>query len=467
MSSSQHVTPSSRRSHTADRGQTGRLLQESWRDFNSQVLDAASQPAAEFSPVGAYSRQAEMVFESDHSEPPGQAIGRLSPIGIKSRYRGLSPDKENSVHDKILGIMLSDSPRSCAMRDTWNNAKHIRAAVSATISDSASKRKTLRPSSSSDCPSLDDDLENLYPSAWYTSLNNELLADILIDACMNKMLDSFIDDAVKCIEEEATGTRFDARGFSSGPPPLAIPRPWRPPPMPYELSPLADLSHSSNGTPVATTEAAEKRRRRPGNEMAFSSSLPSLNSVDSLRSDSANSSAASRSLAPVHAPACSDAVGPCSHRALQSQRPPRCLPVKGKDLRKWNLPMTAYHFPNRWEQMVRTEPSLRIPGRGGATNETGRGPQHTSQPPSPPASAKGGSSSVRGGLAALPQKSVTVDDDNPNVWKPGQVLKLDQEGKTIFPYSLVSHKAFLESQPHGWLKRRAQEVAPLRTTDRY
>jgi hypothetical protein len=40
-----------------------------------------------------------------------------------------------------------------------------------------------------------------------------------------------------------------------------------------------------------------------------------------------------------------------------------------------------------------------------------------------------------------------------------------RDGKTLFPYSLVSHKAFIESQPNPLLKAKVLEIAPMRFTD--
>jgi len=43
-------------------------------------------------------------------------------------------------------------------------------------------------------------------------------------------------------------------------------------------------------------------------------------------------------------------------------------------------------------------------------------------------------------------------------------IGVDRLGRTTFPYSLVSHRAFIESQPDPVLKEKAKKIAPLRTT---
>jgi hypothetical protein len=52
------------------------------------------------------------------------------------------------------------------------------------------------------------------------------------------------------------------------------------------------------------------------------------------------------------------------------------------------------------------------------------------------------------------------DDDEPG----GEWLLRVKRGKTTFPYSLVSHRAFLESQPNPALKDKAKKLAPLNLT---
>ena len=55
------------------------------------------------------------------------------------------------------------------------------------------------------------------------------------------------------------------------------------------------------------------------------------------------------------------------------------------------------------------------------------------------------------------------EDDEPKgyTW----LQRKARDGKTLFPYSLVSHKAFIESQPNPLLKAKVLEIAPMRFTD--
>jgi len=46
-------------------------------------------------------------------------------------------------------------------------------------------------------------------------------------------------------------------------------------------------------------------------------------------------------------------------------------------------------------------------------------------------------------------------------------LRVDRQGRTCFPYSLVSHRAFLNAQPDENLREQASRIAPLRTTTQW
>merc|ERR1712037_674087 len=47
---------------------------------------------------------------------------------------------------------------------------------------------------------------------------------------------------------------------------------------------------------------------------------------------------------------------------------------------------------------------------------------------------------------------------------PTWLIKNDAAGRSIFPYSLAAHRAFIDSQPEDWLKEKAREAAPMMFT---
>jgi len=105
-------------------------------------------------------------------------------------------------------------------------------------------------------------------------------------------------------------------------------------------------------------------------------------------------------------------------KATEAQRPTRRLtkrPEESPHQPKYVWPMAATNFPTAWE-------------RSSYRPRTMAAPTHT-------------------------------DEDTPtDKW----LLKIGKDGKTTFPYSLVSHRAFLESQPDEILKEKARKIAPLR-----
>jgi len=44
-------------------------------------------------------------------------------------------------------------------------------------------------------------------------------------------------------------------------------------------------------------------------------------------------------------------------------------------------------------------------------------------------------------------------------------MDIGKDGKTTFPYSLASHRAFLDALPDPALRAKARKLAPVRTTD--
>lgn len=103
-------------------------------------------------------------------------------------------------------------------------------------------------------------------------------------------------------------------------------------------------------------------------------------------------------------------------KATEMQRPQRQLNRQGPpaDQRKYVWPMSTTNFPRQWES---------TPYRRTMVTEF-------------------------------------KDDEElpPDKW----LLRIGKDGKTTFPYSLVSHRAFLESQRDPVLKEKARKIAPLR-----
>jgi hypothetical protein len=120
----------------------------------------------------------------------------------------------------------------------------------------------------------------------------------------------------------------------------------------------------------------------------------------------------------------------------EAQRPHRRLvrpkPKSDDDQRKYSWPMTKTHLPEIWEDTTQKRKARM------------------------PRAAMGGAGRRGGGADAGAE-----DDEDED--KGNGLLGVDtRSGKTTFPYSLVLHKAFLDSQPDEVLKAKAHIAAPLR-----
>lgn len=110
------------------------------------------------------------------------------------------------------------------------------------------------------------------------------------------------------------------------------------------------------------------------------------------------------------------------HKATEIQRPKRTIrklqpgdPGYVTDQRKYVWPMMKSHLPETWDKVSARRRKLNH--RTGVWEE--------------------------------------IDESS-------SMLTIDANGKTAFPYSLVLHKAFLESQPDEALRKKAREIAPMR-----
>lgn len=315
----------------------------------------------------------------------------------------------------------------------------------------------------------------LYPSDWCRLLTEELIADLAVDAVMGPLVDAFVDGAVELLTihegwtlpsmganmEDAASPGGSARqlgalGKSSSTPALrranfstellddsvgssmtqsvqlpggpqqsqsprllrpALPPVWKQQNRLYQSMPPNDgLSQSSSsgysGTGFAT---------RPG-RYSVRGGKGTGNNGDGWN------------LRQFHACKPLDPYLTRIQVATEQQRPrQRLRRVAGDPLApKRSLPMLATNFPAVWEK---TAPLKMKP-----TEDAG----------APPAAVAEG-------------EDEEWEDEEPKgyTW----LQRKGRDGKTLFPYSLVSHKAFIESQPNPLLKAKVLEIAPMRFTD--
>lgn len=319
----------------------------------------------------------------------------------------------------------------------------------------------------------------LYPSDWCQLLTEELIADLAVDAVMGPMVDDFVDGAVELLTihegwtlpgmgantEDAASPGGSARqsgalGKSSSTPALL-----RRTNFSTEL--LDDSVGSSMSQsvqlPGGPQQSQSPRLLRPvlppvwKQQNRLFQSMPPNDGLSPSSSPSPGYSGTSGfatrpgrysvrggkgtgnngdgwKLRQFHACKPLDPYLKRIEVATEQQRPRQRLRRVDADplAPKQSLPMLATNFPAVWEKTV--------PLKMKTAEDAG----------APPAAVAEG-------------EDEEWEDEEPKgyTW----LQRKGRDGKTLFPYSLVSHKAFIESQPNPLLKAKVLEIAPMRFTD--
>jgi len=269
----------------------------------------------------------------------------------------------------------------------------------------------------------------LFPAEWFDILNEELLADLIVDSFANTISDAFVDGAILLYDADA---RSRGQRLAS---PTASPR--------TRLA--ASSSEPSLGRGGArSTVCGTASRPLPQIKTPFTT-MPPHGDLQ-VRGDRGPSGGRQRLVAGgrgAPAAAGSSIVAPregftqaglpqnereawqrthyhvCQplqdyrtriHQATELQRPKRQVkrtPASSGSQTKYVWPSTQYHFPEAWDKMTE-KPTEK--------------------------------------------------------WKESApVMTVSEEGKSVIPYSLVLHKAFLDSQPAS-LRGKAESLVPLKLT---
>lgn len=329
-----------------------------------------------------------------------------------------------------------------------------------------------------------DAAASVFPGDWCRLVTEELIADLAVDAIMGPMVDAFVDGAVELltVHEGWTLPNIDC---------VASPhsRPWgrsssSPTLRQTHFSTELELIDESMGSSVTQSiqlpgghqQSQSPRLQRPGlppvwpNDALSSSPhrVPSKQQkqYQSLSPKDGLSPSHSSGYSPYHQSSTGFAtrpgrysvrggrgsgnngdgwnlrqfyacktLDPCLKRIqteTERQRPRQRLRRALTDPLgpKYSLPMLATNFPAVWEK---TAPLKMKPAED----------------------------------AAAPPAAVDEDEEWEEEEPKGYtwLQRKGRDGKTLFPYSLVSHKAFIESQPNPLLKAKVLEIAPMRLTD--
>jgi len=282
----------------------------------------------------------------------------------------------------------------------------------------------------------------LVPKDWWRQLSVSMLSDLILDSFINSFCDTYVDGAIYM---EVSGA--SRRVVPQVPLHFAPPRHSSSEPdlggisatMPYVpfVKPFDQMPPRKNTSMVSTTRSRmESTMGSPSTSVMLSPSrvegfvqqgLPRDSHQAWCTSKHYSSSPALKSWSAqiqnnvkAHRPARRQLA-----RQLEKSQPDE------PDLSvKYVEPMTASHFPEHWKEMNKPKAAAR-PGRAGK----------------------------RASLAV--QVEPEEEQGTPN--RPW-LMTMNGEGKTNFPYSLASHRAFFASIKDPALRDKAKAMIPLKMT---
>jgi len=365
----------------------------------------------------------------------------------------LSKDAADRAMEMIISQFSEELPTEAAQMKSWVKARDAHNEMRATLADLGLKHIETPPAEGDPPAPADAEAMSLFPKAWYSLVNEELLADLVVDAFTGAFVDAFVDGAValaqtqmieraNALEEQKTieNVQMQATAASSStalmgrtapsrfaesasePDLLPNPRAFRPLSNPFRAMPPAEPKGGPNTHAVDTTmqrsasfSSTTGKRGKEGFPMR------------GLPHDSHAAWTVTRSF---HECKPVEKYTSRIQRATRVQRPQRRLDRPSThdptDQRKYVWPTTKTHLPDLWEETTRKK---RV-GVG-----VGRARAHAILEPAVEPTAQGNG-----------------------------LIGVDENGKTTFPYSLVLHKAFLDSQQTEDLREKARQAVPFRLT---
>jgi hypothetical protein len=315
--------------------------------------------------------------------------------------------------DQILAHFTSDSPRTVNQANIWTKAAQTNSEVRAMLPP------VVEPAQGEGAPQPPRDPSYaFFPPEWSNILNEETVAELVVDAYTSAFADALLDGAVSLVDVSNKFSASQASLASLG-----------------SSATLGGTAASLGGTAASLGESkSEPTLQRPGVNRRLKNNdnvLLRMGLDDRGATSSEGFTMAGLSKDPweawnaqnYHKCKPLDPLVRRIEKATEAQRPQRrsiSLTQRRRpaDQRKYLWPMTATNFPEAWDKAT-----------------------------SPPKA----------------QSHAQMDWDSGD--EPGGpwLLRL-KDGKTTFPYSLVSHRAFLEAQPNAALKDKAKKLAPLNLT---
>eukprot|EP00441_Pelagodinium_beii_P038913 CAMPEP_0197651880 /NCGR_PEP_ID=MMETSP1338-20131121/34108_1 /TAXON_ID=43686 ORGANISM="Pelagodinium beii, Strain RCC1491" /NCGR_SAMPLE_ID=MMETSP1338 /ASSEMBLY_ACC=CAM_ASM_000754 /LENGTH=457 /DNA_ID=CAMNT_0043226637 /DNA_START=36 /DNA_END=1409 /DNA_ORIENTATION=- len=454
------------------------------------ALRSAGSSRAPMSPAGGRGWQVIRENFADFlvNQPPKRDIsGAASAVslflGIMKTEEDTGPSKEqlrNAAQDRLLDNIISrlnkETPEGRLSDQQWTNAKNAQIEVRNTLQAIGYQRPE-----SGDRGSLDSMLGTkhtseacaaLFPVDWCNLITVDLIADLVVDALMGSVVDSFLDGAVELLQihegwtlpsedyrgsprqagsvmgksmssplrltaTQASTSLTDGGGSQSmqlpgGPVPSSPQSPLlAPPSVPaiwrQQNRPFQSIESLSSG------RLSHPRGRNQSSSLDGFATSPGRYSVRGGKGTGQEMDG--WTLRRFHACQPLESYTKRIQATTEQQRPRRRLKRVESDplAPKQSLPMLATNFPEYWEK--------------------------TAPAPLP----KPTITEVVGGPFAG-DDAEEWDEEEPKgyTW----LQRKGRDGQTVFPYSLVSHRAFIQSYNNDpVLKARAMDVAPIRFTD--
>jgi len=345
-------------------------------------------------------------FCSKRADVPGSVCMDLETPTVFQRPAGpnLRKDAFDRHLDMITSHYTSESPRSKAKLAIWQSAAQSNNDLRVSLGDPWSY---VRRDDEDQSPAFQakDTAAAFFPVEWANCLTDDTLADLIIDAYSGAFCDAFLDGAISLVEVANKMNSAQSVSYSKLQQSLSEPSLLRP-------SANRRLRNTSHTDKALLSMTLDEGKSAPSG--GFTMSGLTKDPWDAWNSQN------------FHKCKPLDPFVKRIERATETQRPQRRIlkaPERSPDLRKFVLPMSATHFPEAWDR-------------------------------SPKPTAKRRPAMQREGVKA-------PDEDAEEKW----LLKVSKDGKTTFPYSLVSHRAFLNSQSDPVLREKANKLAPLRFTD--
>lgn len=354
---------------------------------------------------------------------PSHAMGTSVPTSPAHAFFSGNRTVEDLV-DEIVGGCSQGTTQGKGAIETWTRAKKAHAEVKNLLLDKGLKNQgpkflTSPSGGLQPCyfPETTQNAARFFPKEWWRALSAEPLADLVVDYFMNAFCDAFVDELVSTVQTQecwvprsCTSKTPSAQLSHCQSAPTILQRLSKPAPLslprcPFEAMPPAG---SSSKTPLRLSPSSGPCNRSSAR--------------DGRNAWNLNNYHACQPLAPYK-----DRISQTTELLRPCRRLQRAPVEDPFDKRKFCWPLAATNFPDYWESTTRRK---KLTGARQGRDVKGVFSQQVTQ---------------------------TSKDDQFH-------LKVDDEGRTNFPYSLALHKAFLESQSSTDLKSKACEFAPMKFT---